>query len=164
MRLGIPPPTRVRMDARPSRHPQAAGMARGARAMGVAVSPARALEPVRVCETCTPALHALVDGLLQCGIASGVMASTGGYGGPGFARLEPRGIQPSLGHARQVKTVPGRTRDGHDAPWLQTLHALRLVQGAVRPDAERGMVRTLRRPRAPWMAHRAPLSSLCPRR
>jgi len=77
MSLVIPPPTRVRMDDRPAIHPHAAGMDIGARAMVVAVPPARAPEPVRVCETRTPALHALVDGLLQCGIDTVVMASTG---------------------------------------------------------------------------------------
>ena len=156
MRLGIPPPTRVRMDDRPAIHPHAAGMDIGARAMVAAVPPERAPEPVRVVETCTPALHALVDGLLPCGIDTVVMASTGVYGVPVFALLEQRGIQPSLVHARHVKTVPGRTSEGNDAQGLQTLHALGLLQGAFRPDAEMGIVRTLLRHRATWMAHRAP--------
>ncbi|HSX79068.1 MAG TPA: transposase [Candidatus Saccharimonadia bacterium] len=140
----------------PDIHPKAAGMDIGARAIVVAVPPERAPEPVRVFETCTPDLHALVDGLLQCGIDTVVMASTGVYWVPVFALLEQRGIQPSLVNARHVKTVPGRKSDGNDAQWLQKLHALGLWQGSLRPDAERGMFRTLLRHRATLMAHRAP--------
>jgi transposase len=156
MSLVIPPPKRVRMDAMPSIHPHAAGMDIGARAIVVAVPPERDPEPVRVFETFTPDLHALVDWLLQCGIDTVVMASTGVYWVPVFELLEQRGIQPSLVNARHVKTVPGRKSDGNDAQWLQTLHALGLLQGSCRPDAARGILRTLLRHRATLIAHRAP--------
>ena len=156
MSLVIPPPKRVRMDDMPSIHPNAAGMDIGARAIVVAVPPERDPEPVRVCETFTPDLHALVDWLLQCGIDTVVMASTGVYWVPVFELLEQRGIQPYLVNARHVKTVPGRKSDWNDAQWLQKLHALGLLQGSFRPDAEMGILRTLLRHRATLMAPRAP--------
>jgi len=156
MSLVIPPPKRVRMDDMPSIHPNAAGMDIGARAIVVAVPPERDPEPVRVFETFTPDLHALVDWLLQCGIDTVVMASTGVYWVPVFELLEQRGIQPYLVNARHVKTVPGRKSDWNDAQWLQKLHALGLVQGSFRPEAERCIVRTLLRHRATLMAPRAP--------
>ncbi len=137
MSLVIPPPKRVRMDDMPSIHPNAAGMDIGARAIVVAVPPERDPEPVRVFETFTPDLHALVDCLRQCGIYTVVMESTGVYGVPVFELLEQRGIQPYLVNARHVKTVPGRKSDWNDAQWLQKLHALGLLQGSFRPDAER---------------------------
>jgi hypothetical protein len=80
-----PTPKRVRWDDRPGIHPNAAGLDIGARAIVVAVPPARDAEPVRVLAPFTPARHARVDGLLQCGIDTVAMASTGVYGVPVFA-------------------------------------------------------------------------------
>ena len=77
MSLVIPPPKRLHVDEMPCIHPHAAGMDIGARAIVVAVPPARAPEPVRVFETFTPALHAVVAWLVQCGIDTVAMASTG---------------------------------------------------------------------------------------
>ena len=156
MRLVIPPPTRVRLDERPAIHPHAAGMDIGARALVVAVPPARAPEPVRVFETCTPARHAVVDGRRQGSIDPGVLASPGVDGVPVCARLAQRGLQPSRLHARHGTTVPGRQSAGHDAHWLQKRHALGRWQGSCCPDAERGLVRTRLRHRAPVLAPRAP--------
>ena len=156
MSLGIPPPKRVRMDAMPAIHPNAAGMDIGARAIVVAVPPERALEPVRVFETFTPDLHAVVEWLLQCGIDTVVMESTGVYWVPVFELLEQRGIQPYLVNARHGKTVPGRQSEWNDAQWLQKLHALGLLQGSLRPDAAMCVLRTLLRHRATLIAHRAP--------
>ena len=156
MSLVIPPPKRLHADAMPCIHPNAAGMDIGARAIVVAVPPARAPEPVRVFETCTPDLHALVAWLVRCGIDTVAMESTGIYGVPVFELLEQCGIQPYLVHARHGKTVPGRKSDWNDAQWLQKLHALGRLQGALRPDAAMCVGRTLLRPRATLIAHRAP--------
>lgn len=79
---------------------------------------------------------ALVDWLIPCGIDTVAMASTGVYGVPLFERLEPRGLAPYSVNARHVKTVPGCQRDWNDTQWLQTLHALALLQGSCRLDAE----------------------------
>ena len=122
----IPPPKRLPVDEMPCIHPNAAGMAIGARALVVAVPPARDPEPVRVFETFTPDLHALLAWLVRCGLDTIAMASTGVYGVPVFELLAPCGLPPSLVNARHVKTVPGRKSDWHDAPWLQKLHALGL--------------------------------------
>jgi hypothetical protein len=75
---------------------------------------------------------------------------------PIFALLEQHGIHPYLVNARHVKTVPGRKSDWNDAQWLQKLHALGLLQGSFRPDAEMCILRTLLRHRAALIAHRAP--------
>ena len=126
MRLVLPPPKRLHVDERPCLHPNAAGMDIGARAMVVAVPPARDPEPVRVFETFTPDLHALVAWLVRCGIDTIAMESTGVYWVPVFELLEQCGIHPYLVNARHVKTVPGRKSDWNDAQWLQKLHALGL--------------------------------------
>ena len=128
----------------------------GARAMVVAVPPERDAEPGRVFEPFTPDLHALVDGLIQCGVDTVAMESTGVYWVPVFERLEQGGIQPYLVNARHVKTVPGRKRDWNEAQWLQKLHGLGLLHASVRPDAEMRIWRTLLRQRAELMEPRAP--------
>ena len=156
MSLVLPPPKRLRVEEMPCIHPSAAGMDIGARALVVAVPPDRTPEPVRVFETCTPDLHALVAWLVQCGIDTVAMASTGVYWVPIFALLEQHGIHPSLVNARHVKSVPGRKSAWNDAQWLQKLHALGLLQGSFRPDAAMCILRTLLRHRAALIAHRAP--------
>jgi hypothetical protein len=121
----------------PCIHPNAAGMDIGARAIVVAVPPARDPEPVRVFETCTPALHVLVAWLVRCGIDTIAMASTGVSWIPLFALLEARGVQVLLIDPRQAKRVPGRPKtDRLDCQWLQRLHAYGLLAGAFRPDAQ----------------------------
>ena len=156
MRLVIPPPKRVRVAEMPCLHPNAAGMDIGARAIVVAVPPARDTEPVRVFETFTPEFHALVAWLVRCDTDTIAMESTGVYWVPIFALVEQRGIHPYLVNARHVKTVLGRKSDWHDAQGLQKLHALGLLQGSFRPDAEMCLLRTLLRHRVTLIAHRAP--------
>jgi transposase len=156
MSLVLPPPKRLRVEDMPCIHPNAAGMDIGARAIVVAVPPDRTLDPVRVFETFTPDLQALVAWLLHCGIDTVAMESTGVYWVPIFELLEQHGIHPYLVNARHVKTVPGRKSAWNDAQWLQKLHALGLLQGSFRPDAEMCILRTLLRHRAELIAHRAP--------
>jgi transposase len=135
----------------------------GASALGVAVPPERDGEPVRVVATFTPDLHALVDRLVAGHSDTVARASTGSYRVPIVALLAPRGLTPSLVHARQVKTAPGRQTDGNDAPWLQKLHARGLWQASFRPAAELCIVRTLRRHRAGLIEPRAPPSLHLPK-
>src|SRR4029453_12757150 len=85
-----------------------------------------------------------------------VMESTGVFWIPIYELLEQHGITPYLVNARHVKTVPGRKSDWNDSQWLQKLHALGLLQGSFRPDAEIRAVRALARHRAELIRHRAP--------
>jgi transposase len=151
-----PTPKRIRGDDLPWIHPKAAGMDIGASALVVAVPPERDAEPVRVFETFTPDLHALVDWLVACQIDTVAMESTGIYWVPIFERLEQQGITPYLVKARPVQTVPGRQTDWNDAQWLQKLHTLGLLHASFRPEAERCILRTLLRHRAGLIEHRAP--------
>jgi transposase len=131
-------------------------MAIGASAIVVAVPPERDAEPVRVFETFTPDLHALVDSLVACHIDTVAMESTGISWVSIFARLEQHGITPYLVNARHVKTVPGRKADGNEAQWLQKLHTLGFWHASCRPDAEMCLVRTRLRHRAGLIEPRAP--------
>ncbi len=116
-------------------HPHAAGIDIGEAEHWVAVPPGRDPQPVRRFGTCTVDLDALADWLIDCGVITVAMASTGVYWIPLFELLEARGVQVLLIDPRQAKRAPGRPKtDRLDCPWLQRLHAYGLLAGAFRPD------------------------------
>lgn len=156
----MPPATtrvqRQRLEDLTCVHPNAAGLDIGSEEIVVAVPPDRDPQPVRVFRTFTPDLHTLVEWLVACGIDTVAMESTGVFWIPIYDLLEQHGIRPALVNARHVKTVPGRKSDWNDAQWLQKLHALGLLRGSFRPDAEIVTLRTLARYRAEVIERRAP--------
>ena len=77
MNRSTPTTTRVPFEEWPCIHPNVAGMDIGARAIVVAVPPERDAEAVRVVETFTPDLHALVDWLVTGHLDKVMMESTG---------------------------------------------------------------------------------------
>jgi hypothetical protein len=137
-------------------HPNAAGLDIGSEESVVAVPPGRDPQNVRVFRTFTPDVQALVAWLITCGIDTVVMESTGVFWVPIYELLERHGIRPYLVNARHIKTVPGRKSDWNDAQWLQKLHALELLRGSFRPDAEMVTLRTLARYRVELIERRAP--------
>ena len=74
--------------------PNAAGLDIGSAEIVAAVPPDRDAEPVRVFQTFTPDLHALVAWLLERGIDTVVMESTGVFWIPIYELLEAAGITP----------------------------------------------------------------------
>lgn len=156
----MPRPTRTpatyRIEGLPIIFVNAAGMDIGADEIVVAVPPDRDPQPVRAFRTFTSDLEALVLWLLECGIDTVAMESTGVYWIPIYELLEQQGIVPYLVNGRHVKSVPGRKSDWNDAQWLQKLHALGLLRASFRPDTEISALRTLVRYRAELIAHRAP--------
>src|SRR5215207_510480 len=137
-------------------HPNAAGLDIGSETIVAAVPPDRNEQAVRAFATFTPDLHALVAWLLECGITTVAMESTGVYWVAIYELLEQAGITCYLVNAQHVKTVPGRKSDWSDAQWLQKLHALGLLRASFRPDTEISALRTLVRYRAELIQHRAP--------
>ena len=108
----------------PLYHPHAAGIDIGAAEHWVAVPPDRAPQPVRRFGPFTADLDALADWLLDCGVTTIAMESTGGYWIPLFELLEARGLQVMLSDPRQAKRAPGRPKtDRLDGQWLPRLHA-----------------------------------------
>jgi transposase len=137
-------------------HPNAAGLDIGSEEIVVAVPADRDPQNVRVFQTFTADLHALVAWPRACGIDTVAMESTGVFWIPIYELLEAAGIVPYLVNARYVKTVPGRKTDWNDAQWLQKLHAFGLLQGSFRPDGEIRTLRTLARYRSELIERRAP--------
>jgi len=137
-------------------HPTAAGFDTGSEQIVVAVPPDRDEQPVRVFRTFTPDLHALVAWLQACEIDTVAMESTGVFWVPIYELLEQAGITAYLVNARHIKTVPGRKSDWNNAQWRHPLHALGLLRGSFRPDAEMVTLRTLARYRTELIERRAP--------
>lgn len=104
--------------------------------------------------TTTKQLHEMADWLLQEGVRSIAMESTGIYWLPVFEILEARGLQVVLVNARHMRSVPGRKTDMLDCQWLQRLHACGLLRGSFRPEAAIAQLRTLRRQVANLVAER----------
>jgi transposase len=136
------------LEDRPVLEPNAAGIDVGAREMFVAVPPGRDESPVRVFATFTEDLERLADWLLQCGVTTVAMESTGVYWIPLYDILAQRGIRPCLVNARHMKNVPGRRTDWHECQWLQFLHSVGLLRASFRPEENICAVRTVLRHRS----------------
>jgi len=135
------------LDDRPIRELNAAGIDIGAREIFVAVPPDRDENPVRVFGTFTESLQEMAQWLVQCGITTVAMESTGVYWIPPQDVLEQHGLKVCLVNARNMKNVPGRRTDWHECQWLQYLHSVGLLRAAFRPEGEVCAVRSLMRHR-----------------
>ena len=113
--------------------PDSAGIDMGAKEIWVAVPPDRAEKSVRKFGAFTRDLIAIVQWLVQCGVRSVAMESTGVYWIPLYQLLEDAGLKVCLVNARHVKNVPGRKSDVRDCQWLQYLLSVGLLLGSFRP-------------------------------
>ncbi len=136
------------LEDRPVLEPNAAGIDIGAREIFVAVPPDRDENPVRMFFTFTENLHEMGKWLVNCGVTTAAMESTGVYWIPLYDVLEQHGIKPCLVDAHGMKNVPGRRTDWHECQWLQFLHSVGLLRAAFRPDGEVCAVRSLMRHRS----------------
>ena len=137
-------------------HPNAAGLDIGAEEIWACAPPDREGETVKPFGTFTPDLNRLADWLVNYGVDTVAMESTGVYWVPIFEILEARGLKVYLVNARHMKTVPGRKSDVQDCQWIQKLHALGLLTASFRPDAEMCALRPYLRHRAQLIEHRSP--------
>jgi transposase len=131
----------------PLLNPDAAGIDVGAREHYVAVPAERDEQPVRSFGAFTQDLHRLAQWLLQCGIKTVAMESTGVYWIPLYQILESYGLAVKLVNARHVKHVPGRKTDVQDCQWLQQLESFGLLSGSFRPEAKICTLRSYMRQR-----------------
>ena len=137
-------------------HPNAAGLDIGSREIWACIPPERGEEGVKAFGTFTPDLNRLADWLVNNGIETVALESTGVYWIAVFELLEARGLQVYLVNARHIKNVPGRKSDYLDCQWIQKLHALGLLSGSFRPDRELCTLRAYLRHRTQLIQHRAP--------
>jgi transposase len=129
-------------------HPNAAGIDVGNSVHYVAVRPDRDPDPVRRFECFTADLHRLADWLVQCGVTTVAMQSTGVYWIPLYEILDRRGLEVYLVNARHTRNLPGRKTDVQESQWLLKLHTYGLLRNSFHPDAHIRVVRTYWRQRA----------------
>jgi hypothetical protein len=134
----------------------AAGVDIGAHEIVACVPDGEEQQIVRTFGTYTADLQMLADWLVDRGIQTVAMESTGVYWIPLFEELEARGLHCCLISAASIKRVPGRKSDVLDCQWIQTLHSYGLLSASFRPDADFVALRTLLRHRAQLLEHRAP--------
>lgn len=137
------------------RHPQAAGVDVGAEELVAAVPPVLGRPAVRSFSSFTPGVYALRDWLVECGIRTVALESTGNYWITLYAVLEEAGLEVCLVNARHAKGVPGKKTDVCDAQWLQQLHQAGLLRRSFRPTKEVAAFRYLMRHRSELIAEAA---------
>jgi len=125
----------------------AAGIDIGSRFHVVAVGSDLCDEPVRTFQAFTSDLLRMADWLIEVGIQTVAMESTGVYWVAAYEVLESHGINVILANAREARAVPGRKSDVNDAQWLQRLHACGLLRASFRPGREIAALRSYLRSR-----------------
>jgi transposase len=133
-------------------HPDAAGIDVGGSEHWVAVSSDRDPEPVRRFGCFTADLREMGQWLVQKGVRSVAMQSTGVYWMPVFEVLEQHGLEVYLVNAQHTKNVPGRKSDVQECQWLLKLHAFGLLNNSFQPTDEIRIARTLWRQRGNLVA------------
>lgn len=125
----------------------AAGIDVGSTSHFVAVPEGCDEKTVREFSSFTTGLNELADWIIQCGIQTVAMESTGVYWIPVYELLEERGLEVRLVDARQTKNVSGRKTDVLDCQWIQQLHSYGLLNAAFRPAEESCALRSYVRQR-----------------
>jgi transposase len=133
-------------------HPDAAGIDVGGSEHWVAISPDRDPEPVRRFGCFTADLREMGRWLVERGVRSVAMQSTGVYWMPVFEVLEQHGLEVFLVNAQHTKNVPGRKTDVQECQWLLKLHAFGLLNHSFQPTDEIRIARTLWRHRGNLVA------------
>jgi transposase len=133
-------------------HPYAAGIDVGGNEHWVAISPDRDPEPLRRFGCFTADLREMGRWLVEKGVRSVAMQSTGVYWMPVFELLEQQGLEVYLVNAQHTKNVPGRKSDVQECQWLLKLHAFGLLNNSFQPTDEIRIARTLWRQRSNLVA------------
>jgi len=132
-------------------NPNAAGIDIGSTSHFVAISPDITSDNVKEFQHFTSDLYRLADWLLQNGVKTIAMESTGIYWLPLYEILEAKGFDVILVNARHISHVPGRKTDVLDCQWIQQLHSFGLLNGGFQPTKEITPIRSLTRHRANWV-------------
>jgi hypothetical protein len=133
-------------------HPKAAGIDIGNEEHWVAVPPPLDPQPVRCFGSFTRELQALADWLVQCGIETVAMQSTGVYWIGLADILEERGMRVFLVNPTDTKNLPGRKTDIQECQWSLKLHVYGLLKNSFRPQEEIYVMRAYWRQRQQHIA------------
>lgn len=122
-------------------NPNAAGIDIASAIHYVAVPEEKCKENVRCFKSFTRDLHVLADWLIECGVDTVAMESTGVYWYHLYTILLDYGLEVYLVNAYHVKNIAGRKSDVCDAQWLQELHSSGYLRSCFQPD---NLTRSLR--------------------
>lgn len=145
----------VHLDVLKQIRPHAAGIDIGDEDIWGSVPEDRDAEPVRCFGTFTRDLYELCHWLIQCGIETVAMESTGIYWIPLFEILENNGIEVYLVNPNHVKNIAGKKDDIEDCQWLRQLHTYGLLRASFVPEKDIRPVRELSRQRDMLIESRA---------
>jgi len=135
----------------------AAGADIGAHEIQVCIQGAENTQIVRTFGNYTVDVESIAHWLLENGIQTIAMESTGVYWVPLFETLEEYGLHCCLISGGLPRSIPGRHKsDVLDCQWIQTLHSYGLLNESFRPEPDLIALRTLLRHRAQLIQHRAP--------
>jgi transposase len=133
-------------------HPKAAGIDVGKEEHWVAVPPELDAEAVQSFGGFTRDLEEMADWLVDRGVQTVAMQSTGVYWIALYDVLAQRGIQVFVVNARDTKNLPGRKTDIQECQWLLKLHTYGLLKNSFRPEEEIVVLRTYWRQRQQHVA------------
>jgi len=128
-------------------HPHAAGIDVGAEVHYVAIAPDRSPEPIRHFSAFTSGIESLVGFLLEHGVDTVAMESTGPYWQVLYQSLHDAGLDVVLADPRQVKQPARRKSDVADCEWIRQLHAFGALEGAFVQTGVAAQLRHLQRAR-----------------
>jgi transposase len=128
-------------------HPKAAGIDVGNEEHWVAVPPDLDPLPVQSFGCFTQDLQEMANWLVERGIETVAMQSTGVYWIALYDILSERGIRVFVVNAADTKNLPGRKTDIQECQWLLKLHAYGLLKNSFRPEEEILVMRTYWRQR-----------------
>lgn len=93
-------------------------------------------------------LESIAKHLLENGIKSVAMESTGSYWQNLFSTLQDAGLEVMLCNGKFTKNIKGKKTDVQDCQWIQKLHSLGLLSGSFLPDSATEQLRTYCRHRS----------------
>lgn len=129
-------------------HRDAAGIDVGNAMHMVAIAPKRDAKPVREFGCFTQDLNETARWLVEKGIQTVAMQSTGVYWIALYDILVAHGIEVFLVNAKTTRNLPGRKTDVQECQWLMKLHTYGLLSNSFRPASDILNVRTYWRLRA----------------
>ncbi len=110
----------------------AAGIDVGSRSHYVAIGQTK--EEVKEFGVYTDDLLLLCQHLVEHGITTVALESTGSYWQPLFVLLQQYKLNPILVNGKFTKNVKGRKTDVQDCQWIQKLHTMGMLEGSFIPD------------------------------
>lgn len=121
-------------------NPHAAGIDVGSRSPYVAIGQGK--EDVRQFGVYAEDLKALTQWLLDSGIKTVAMESTGTYWQNLYSTLQEADLKVILVNGKFTQNIHGKKTDVKDCQWIQKLHSIGLLTGSFLPDSATEQLRT----------------------